>query len=265
MRVVSGAGERRYHTGNAGEDRLVTPRFPRYRYRDRMSEVLLQPRWAGRFGNRMFQYAFGATFARLTGRDYFLPSEWEGTRLFKAQPHASSTTPRSSARWPSPEEGGRDNRPGMRSFAASTLTRSLRRGPRDGSLRDAWPPTLLCERVRLQCDHFRGHVAASPAAIVRVQRRGDQPQSVQTLRRHAGPVRRRPLTARRYRRPGIQQRTRAGLFGHSRRKRTTARSRSLAMRRTRSSGCPTTTPANGTSAGSSDAAATGPIRPDRNT
>jgi hypothetical protein len=53
-----------------------------------VSEFLLPVRWIGRFGNRMFQYAYGATFARLTGRDYFTPSAWEGTRLFKAQPHA---------------------------------------------------------------------------------------------------------------------------------------------------------------------------------
>src|SRR5262249_54044964 len=37
--------------------------------------------------NRMFQYAYGATYAALTGHDYCLPSDWEGTRLFKAQPH----------------------------------------------------------------------------------------------------------------------------------------------------------------------------------
>ena len=52
-----------------------------------MSEFLLQLRWNGRFGNRMFQYAYGATYARLTGREYWLPSAWEGTRLFKHQDH----------------------------------------------------------------------------------------------------------------------------------------------------------------------------------
>lgn len=52
-----------------------------------MSEFLLQIRWNGRFGNRMFQYAYGATYARLTGRAYWLPSEWEGTRLFQRQDH----------------------------------------------------------------------------------------------------------------------------------------------------------------------------------
>ena len=52
-----------------------------------MSEFLLQLRWNGRFGNRMFQYAYGATYARVTGREFWLPAEWEGTRLFRHQPH----------------------------------------------------------------------------------------------------------------------------------------------------------------------------------
>jgi len=52
-----------------------------------MSEFLLQLDWHGRFGNRMFQYAYGATYARLTGLDFWLPAEWEGTRLFQHQAH----------------------------------------------------------------------------------------------------------------------------------------------------------------------------------
>jgi hypothetical protein len=52
-----------------------------------MSEFLLQLRWSGRFGNRMFQYAYGATYRRLTGLEFWVPSEWEGTRLFKHQSH----------------------------------------------------------------------------------------------------------------------------------------------------------------------------------
>jgi hypothetical protein len=35
----------------------------------------------------MFQYAYGATYARLTGLEFWLPSEWEGTRLFRHQNH----------------------------------------------------------------------------------------------------------------------------------------------------------------------------------
>jgi hypothetical protein len=52
-----------------------------------MSEFLLQLRWTGRFGNRLFQYAYGATYARLTGLEYWLPAAWEGTRLFRQQNH----------------------------------------------------------------------------------------------------------------------------------------------------------------------------------
>src|ERR1700733_13077012 len=52
-----------------------------------MSEFLLQLRWTGRFGNRMFQYAYGATYARATSFDYWLPAEWEGTKLFKNRAH----------------------------------------------------------------------------------------------------------------------------------------------------------------------------------
>ena len=50
-------------------------------------EFLLQLRWRGRFGNRLCQYAYGATYARLTGLPFWIPAEWEGTRLFRQQPH----------------------------------------------------------------------------------------------------------------------------------------------------------------------------------
>ncbi len=52
-----------------------------------VTDLLLQLRWTGRFGNRLLQYAYGATYARRTGAEYWLPSEWEGTRLFASQPH----------------------------------------------------------------------------------------------------------------------------------------------------------------------------------
>ena len=43
--------------------------------------------WHGRFGNRMHQYAYGATYARLNQCRFWLPSDWEGTHLFKTQHH----------------------------------------------------------------------------------------------------------------------------------------------------------------------------------
>jgi hypothetical protein len=51
-----------------------------------MSFILLN-RWNGRFGNRMHQYAYGVTYARLRNVDFILPSDWEGTKLFKTQHH----------------------------------------------------------------------------------------------------------------------------------------------------------------------------------
>lgn len=54
-----------------------------------MSFILLS-HWHGRFGNRMHQYAYGATYNKLTGSQFVLPSDWEGTKLFKNQFHIVS-------------------------------------------------------------------------------------------------------------------------------------------------------------------------------
>lgn len=45
--------------------------------------------WTGRFGNRMFQYAFGCQYAKTYGCTFYMPSEWEGTRLFKPNKHVA--------------------------------------------------------------------------------------------------------------------------------------------------------------------------------
>src|SRR5262245_36293445 len=71
-----------------------------------MSEFLLQLRWRGRFGNRLFQYAYGATYARLTGIAFWLPADWEGTRLFKNQPHRVVENDEIRDLLSLPEEGG---------------------------------------------------------------------------------------------------------------------------------------------------------------
>tara|TARA_B100001093_G_scaffold61784_2_gene51971 strand:+ start:2846 stop:3844 length:999 start_codon:yes stop_codon:yes gene_type:complete len=39
--------------------------------------------WTGRFGNRMFQYAFGCQYAKTYNVKFYIPSEWEGHKLFK--------------------------------------------------------------------------------------------------------------------------------------------------------------------------------------
>lgn len=43
--------------------------------------------WNGRFGNRMHQYAYGVTYSKLNNVPFYLPSDWEGTYLFKNQYH----------------------------------------------------------------------------------------------------------------------------------------------------------------------------------
>tara|TARA_Y100000592_G_scaffold81132_1_gene128537 strand:+ start:1709 stop:2887 length:1179 start_codon:yes stop_codon:yes gene_type:complete len=64
--------------GNSGEP--VPPRR-----KGKYSVMLIH--WNGRFGNRMHQYAYGATYAKENDMDFYLPSEWEGTHLFKNQKH----------------------------------------------------------------------------------------------------------------------------------------------------------------------------------
>lgn len=48
---------------------------------DKKKLVLLH--WIGRFGNRMFQYAFGCSYAKLYNCTFYVPSEWEGDIIFK--------------------------------------------------------------------------------------------------------------------------------------------------------------------------------------
>ena len=49
--------------------------------------IILIGHWEGRFGNRMHEYAYAAQYAKKFDFNLYLPSEWEGTLLFKNQPH----------------------------------------------------------------------------------------------------------------------------------------------------------------------------------
>ncbi len=60
---------------------------PDERARLETQDFILLLHWNGRFGNRMHQYAYGVTYTRLNGGQFWLPSDWEGTRLFKTQHH----------------------------------------------------------------------------------------------------------------------------------------------------------------------------------
>jgi len=48
---------------------------------------ILLSHWNGRFGNRMHQYAYGVTYSNLHQVPFYLPCDWEGTRLFAKQYH----------------------------------------------------------------------------------------------------------------------------------------------------------------------------------
>ena len=56
-------------------------------YNDNIGSIY-QIHWIGRFGNRMFQYAFGCHYANKYNCYYQLPSKWEGTHLFKPYKYA---------------------------------------------------------------------------------------------------------------------------------------------------------------------------------
>ena len=49
-------------------------------------QKIVQMRWFGRFGNRMFQYGFCCHYAIKFNCTYFIPSKWEGDLLFKKLP-----------------------------------------------------------------------------------------------------------------------------------------------------------------------------------
>ena len=49
-------------------------------------------RWIGRFGNRMFQYAFGCAYAKKYDCTFYVPSEWEGDYIFKKNKYTQIIT-----------------------------------------------------------------------------------------------------------------------------------------------------------------------------
>ena len=46
------------------------------------NDKIVMVHWNGRFGNRVFSYMFGKWYSDKHGIDFYLPSDWEGTRLF---------------------------------------------------------------------------------------------------------------------------------------------------------------------------------------
>lgn len=50
--------------------------------------AIISSQWVGRFGNRMHQYAYGCTYSKKNNVPFLVPSEWEGTKLFKNKKHS---------------------------------------------------------------------------------------------------------------------------------------------------------------------------------
>lgn len=78
-----------------------------------MSQFLLQLRWTGRFGNRLVQYAYGATYAKQNEVEFWLPADWEGTRLFRQQIHRVIEHPEIRLALMCPDEGAASNQKRM--------------------------------------------------------------------------------------------------------------------------------------------------------
>src|SRR6267143_281771 len=51
---------------------------------ERVDNKIVLTRWLGRFGNRLFTYAFASHLAAKFGLTIYTPSLWEGTCLFQA-------------------------------------------------------------------------------------------------------------------------------------------------------------------------------------
>ena len=49
---------------------------------------ILPSRWNGRFGNRMYQYLYAYYYSKINNIQMMLPSEWEGSKLFKSKPYS---------------------------------------------------------------------------------------------------------------------------------------------------------------------------------
>lgn len=69
------------------ENRLVKNETKIVSSSNQNNNFILLAHWNGRFGNRLHQYAYGATYSKLNNVPFYLPSDWEGTKLFSTQYH----------------------------------------------------------------------------------------------------------------------------------------------------------------------------------
>ena len=230
-----------------------------------MREFLLQLRWRGRFGNRLCQYAYGATYARLTGLPFWIPAEWEGTRLFRHQPHRVVETNDIRLALTRPDEDAASDRQRLE---------TVQRYYPDARLMDVeLAPDPYVTPGHPLC-HANG-CAYNQAVFARMSRGhlqslcefSDEVMSLEAYKRYSdmqglydvAHLRRDDVSNAEYNRHHIQG---YRSFPWSR---TVARSGSSAIRKNPSRGYQTTTPVNGMSAGKGGSLAVGSTLLDRNT
>jgi|TARA_B100001094_G_scaffold225840_1_gene220146 hypothetical protein len=82
--VGEGDKQRAAAVAKASAQNTITNYVPRT---DGKKDSVMLIHWNGRFGNRMHQYAYGATYAKLNDMNFEMASDWEGNHIFKNQKH----------------------------------------------------------------------------------------------------------------------------------------------------------------------------------
>jgi hypothetical protein len=83
--MLSRAKEQQTHTFCSASN--VDSRVVKGRRRHKNAADILISRWYGRFGNKMHQYAFAATYASKHNSRVIMPEWWEGVDIFAIQEH----------------------------------------------------------------------------------------------------------------------------------------------------------------------------------
>jgi hypothetical protein len=79
-------------------------------YINSQSKSITQLHWIGRFGNRMFQYAFSNCYAKNMKGHYYKPSRWEGDELFEKSDYCSIIEDDTLRLWVNQTDKRLDNR-----------------------------------------------------------------------------------------------------------------------------------------------------------
>ena len=160
-------------------------------------DCILLLHWNGRFGNRMHQYAYGVTYARLNRCAFWLPSDWEGTHLFATQhhvlaPHAGLRASLNEAKHAKPR--AHDSHLAQR--VIPRVAAHQRRRSRVSTTGRTARPSALTASAPMSPSIFAKMSRRASAVGLRALRGGAEPRSLQAARRPAGHLRHRPSAPR---------------------------------------------------------------------